>query len=95
MHLGVDYLTPRLPPGARRVVRSAVSLLVGVFCLIFTLYGLKLLRTAAFQVSPALGISMVWPYLSLPVSGALMSMEAGALTFAAWRGEPSPGVGAE
>jgi TRAP-type C4-dicarboxylate transport system permease small subunit len=88
MHLGVDYLTPKLPPPVRRIVRSAVFLLVGAFCLLLTFFSLRLLRAASLQVSPALGISMVWPYLSLPVSGALMSIEAGVLLWGAIRGRP-------
>jgi TRAP-type C4-dicarboxylate transport system permease small subunit len=74
MHLSVDYLTPKLPAGLQKVVRTMVLVFVGFFSLILTVYGVKLLDVAAFQVSPALGISMVWPYLALPVSGALMTL---------------------
>jgi TRAP-type C4-dicarboxylate transport system permease small subunit len=74
MHLSVDYLTPRLPAGPRRIVRTMVFILVGCFSVLLTVYGFNLLRVAALQVSPALGISMVWPYLALPVSGAIMTL---------------------
>ena len=72
MHLAVNYLTPRLPPTPRRVVRTGIHLLVGFFCLVFTFFGIKLMKVAALQVSPALGLSMIWPYLAVPVSGLAM-----------------------
>ena len=78
MHLAVDLLTPRLPPGARVVLRSAILLLVGGFGVIFAFHAVRLLRVAALQTSPALGISMVWPYLALPLSGALIALAAAA-----------------
>jgi TRAP-type C4-dicarboxylate transport system permease small subunit len=74
MHLSVDYLAPKLPSGLQKVVRAMVLVLVGFFSMILLVYGLKLLKVAALQVSPALGISMVWPYMALPVSGALMTL---------------------
>jgi TRAP-type C4-dicarboxylate transport system permease small subunit len=74
MHLSVDYLTPKLPAGLQTIVRTLVLVLVGLFSLILAVYGVRLLEVAAYQVSPALGISMVWPYLALPVSGALMTL---------------------
>ena len=44
-----------------------------------------LLAVAGFQTSPALGISMVWPYLAVPVSGVLMAVAAGVLIVAGFR----------
>ncbi len=76
LHLAVDYVTPRLPATPRRIVRTGVLLLILVFSTLLLVYGVRLLRVAAVQVSPALGISMVWPYLALPVSGALLALES-------------------
>ena len=91
MHLSVDYLTPKLPAGPRFVVQTGVLLLIAFFSLVLTIYGFRLLRVAAFQVSPALGISMIWPYLAVPVSGALMSVITLALFVERWQGKVSPG----
>jgi TRAP-type C4-dicarboxylate transport system permease small subunit len=74
MHLSVDYLTPKLPAGPRRLVQRIVLVLIATFSLLLTFYGLRLLPVAALQTSPALGLSMVWPYLAVPVSGAAMSI---------------------
>ena len=79
MHLAVDYVTPRLPPGAAIALRTGVLLISALFCLGLAFYGARLLAVAVFQTSPALGISMVWPYLAVPVSGILMAVAAGVL----------------
>ena len=79
MHLAVDYVTPRLPPGAALALRTGVLLISALFCLGLAFYGARLLAVAGFQTSPALGISMVWPYLAVPVSGVLMALAAGVL----------------
>ena len=78
MHLAVDLLTPRLPPLAARVARGAILVLVGAFGLTFAVAAVRLLGVAALQTSPALGISMIWPYLALPLGGALIVIAAAA-----------------
>lgn len=75
MHLAVDYVSARLPAGARRVLQVLVSMLIAGFSLVLTIYGVRLLEVAALQRSPALGISMVWPYLAVPVGAAVMTAE--------------------
>jgi len=87
LHLAVDYLTPRLRPSAKRTVRSLNHLLVGLFGLLLTVFGLRMLPIAALQVSPALGISMVWPYLAVPTSGILITAVAASLLVEA---QPQP-----
>jgi TRAP-type C4-dicarboxylate transport system permease small subunit len=89
MHLSVDYLTPKLPAGPRFFVRSVVLTLVTLFSVVLAVYGARLLRVAFFQVSPALGISMIWPYLAVPVSGALMAFISNALLRKQWKGSVS------
>ena len=86
MHLAVDYVSPRLPPGARVALRTGVLLISAVFCLAFAVYGTRLLAVADLQTSPALGISMVWPYLAVPVSGVLMAVAAAVLIVSEIRG---------
>lgn len=78
MHLAVDYLTPRLSERNRRRARRAVFALVGVWSAAVAVVGVRLLGVAALQTSPALGISMVWPYLAAPAGGALLALVAAA-----------------
>ena len=79
MHLAVDYVTPRLPDRPRRIARSGIHLLVAALSVILTVFGVRLLPVASLQVSPALGVSMVWAYLAVPVSGLLLTLVAGSL----------------
>ena len=76
MHLAVDYLTPRLSPARRAAVRRVVLGFIGVWALAMTAASLALLRIAALQTSPALGVSMVWPYLAVPSGSALLAAVA-------------------
>jgi TRAP-type C4-dicarboxylate transport system permease small subunit len=91
MHLSVDYLTPRLPAGPRFFVRSVVLILITLFSVVLTVYGARLLRVASLQVSPALGISMIWPYLAVPLSGGLMALVSAWLLREHWQGGVSNG----
>ena len=67
-------------------LRTGVLLISAVFCLAFAVYGTRLLAVADLQTSPALGISMVWPYLAVPVSGVLMAVAAAVLIVSEIRG---------
>jgi C4-dicarboxylate transporter DctQ subunit len=78
MHLAVDYLSPRLDPlgMAHATIRLLVLGSVAAFAGVLAWFGITLLAVAAVQRSPALGISMAWPYAAIPLSGALMFLEA-------------------
>lgn len=91
LHLAFDYLSPRLPPNARAAVRAGVLVLVAAFSLTLAVYGTRLLAVARLQTSPALGLSMVWPYLALPISGTLMFLAAAVLVAGELRGKTPSG----
>jgi TRAP-type C4-dicarboxylate transport system permease small subunit len=78
MHLAVDYLSPRLDPrgAAHATARLLVLGSVAAFAGVLAWFGIALLAVSAVQRSPALGISMVWAYAAVPLSGALMFGEA-------------------
>ena len=78
MHLAVDLLSPRLPTRLGIALRRGILLLVGLFGLTFAFHSLRLLGVAALQTSPSLGVSMLWPYLALPLGGVLISVAAAA-----------------
>ena len=89
LHLAVDYLTPRFSGQAKRRVRALNHVLVGVFGTLLAVFGIRMLPIAALQVSPALGISMLWPYLAVPTSGVLILMVAVTLLLEESRGTPA------
>ncbi|MCY4628637.1 MAG: TRAP transporter small permease subunit, partial [Acidobacteria bacterium] len=77
-------------PGAALALRTGVLLISALFCLGLAFYGVRLLAVAALQTSPALGISMVWPYLAVPVSGILMAAAAAVLIARELRPQATP-----
>lgn len=74
-HLGIDILTGKLTGLNRRMVEIAIHGIVFLFSFFILLIGGYRLMSLTFtlnQISPALGISMGYIYLVLPVTGALM-----------------------
>jgi len=76
-HLGVDYFVGKMDPSARRAADIAVEVLVAFFTIFVLLYGGGVLvdeTLAASQVSPALGWSIGYVYLAVPISGFFFLM---------------------
>lgn len=72
MHLGVDLLEKALPFRVYKWVALLGQLLIQVFLCYVILYGLRVISVVRFQTSPSMGISMLYPYLAVPVGAALM-----------------------
>ena len=71
-HFAVDFLTKKLSPRPARIVRGFVVAAVAVFAALMAVYGAMLLPTIYGQRMPATGLSRVWQYAAVSVSGALM-----------------------
>jgi TRAP-type C4-dicarboxylate transport system permease small subunit len=74
-HLGIDILINKLSGLNRRIAEIAVYTIVLLFSLFIPLVGGFRLVNLTFtlkQISPALGISMGYVYLVLPLTGILM-----------------------
>lgn len=71
-HLAVDLLLARYTPPQRRYVRIFVDVIIAIFCGIMLVFGIKLCTNPVIihGNTPALGISRVWIYASLPISMA-------------------------
>ena len=69
-HLTVDLFLVRYKPSQRRVVRIFVDLVSVVFCGLLLYFGIQLCINPLIRNgrTPALAISRVWIYLSLPIS---------------------------
>jgi TRAP-type C4-dicarboxylate transport system permease small subunit len=80
-HVGVSYVVDNVPFLERH--RNAVGVLVNVLILFFLVMLLKEAKTLALfasrQISPALGISMFWPYCGLIVGGLMMALQVFSL----------------
>lgn len=78
-HLGVDILTCKLTPPARRIAAGFVALVVFLFASgVMTWGGWQLFvqRYQMGQTMASLPLLRAWFYFSLPVSGALISVFA-------------------
>ncbi|MCB0284618.1 MAG: TRAP transporter small permease [Calditrichaeota bacterium] len=75
VHLGIDILTAKLEGMNRRISEVVIYVIVLLFALFILGIGgmrLVLLTFTLNQISPALGISMGYIYLVLPLTGVLM-----------------------
>ncbi|MCX7786419.1 MAG: TRAP transporter small permease [Spirochaetes bacterium] len=70
-HVSIEILVARLPKTTKRWFITLANTLSFVFYLTLIVYGIVMVTHAASQTSPALGLSMGYVYLSVPVSGVL------------------------
>lgn len=80
-NVNVAFAVNLLPVKARRVIKVLVHLVVGIFLAIMFWGSVKHMRILRLQTSPALRISMVWPYLSVTIGSTLMFIENVRLMF--------------
>lgn len=79
MHLALDLLVLKLQGRQRNVLNIVIHSLIGIFSAVVLVYGgiqLVILTWVLDQSSPALGVSMSFVYLVLPVSGTAMIIYA-------------------
>lgn len=71
-HLTVDLFLLRYTPKQRRVARIVIDLVLVLFCGLLAIFGTKLCQSPIIinGRTPALAISRIWIYLSLPISMA-------------------------
>jgi TRAP-type C4-dicarboxylate transport system permease small subunit len=75
-HIAVDLLLTRLPRRVRLLTTSVGWVGILLFLVVFTYESFQLLGVAAGQVTPGLGIPMVWIYAILPLAGSCMLISA-------------------
>lgn len=71
-HLGLDILGDKLPRPAAVLISVPVHLMMVTVALIFIVVGWDFVLRNATRISETTGVSMVYLYISGPVSGALM-----------------------
>lgn len=72
VHMGLDKIFSVLPPRVHAALTLFNHLAVTLFLIYLVLKGYELAMSVMGTPSIALGIPMGWPYLSVPVGGALM-----------------------
>jgi len=71
-HIIVGVLTQRLKGNKARYTKIAAYIFTMTFVAILFYQGLRMMKLSSFQHSPALGISMSWVYLAIPVAMFVM-----------------------
>ena len=89
-HLGVDFLTERLPVRVRAGARLVNCALILAFSALLLWYGVRLAAENMRQYSPALEWSMGAIYLCIPIGAALMIVEGLGVARGLLRGGPEP-----
>lgn len=74
-HVALEVIVQLLPSTLRKVIKIIMELMILVFLAVLTKQGLNLVKFAALQTSPSLGISMMWVYLAAPVGGMIMLLQ--------------------
>lgn len=72
--LGIDTLQDALPPRAARALRIALVLGMLVLFVLLAWYGVDYAWRTRFQTSAALGVSMMYVYIGMPVGCVLMAI---------------------
>jgi TRAP-type C4-dicarboxylate transport system permease small subunit len=76
MHFRLDIIFLVIPSTALRWYRLAIVLASLVFIGMLFWYGIAILQTVRLQHSPAMSVSMAFPYLAIPTGAGLMGFHA-------------------
>ncbi len=77
-HVAVEFLLNTLPAAGRRTMMVVIRVLGLGFLLAVVGAGAFLLPRISSQSTPVLAISMMWPYLAIPMGCLLTALEMGA-----------------
>ena len=71
-HVGVDFVQQLYSPAVGKVISLVLSLAILIFLLVYTVFGMEAALDQWTVRDGSLCISMFWPFIIVPVSGALM-----------------------
>ena len=85
-HVGVSYVVDQMPllKKNKRTISIVVNFLILLFLYVLVKEGLSLALFARNQISPALGLSMFWPYFGLLVGGVVTGVQVVCQLFEAF-----------
>jgi len=88
VHLGIDLIHKLFAPETYRYVIIFVNLFIQIFLAALIFWGFKILEVIRYQSSPSMGISMVYPYMAVPVGSVFMLINSLRISWAAKTGKP-------
>lgn len=74
-HMVLDTVVGSVPVKWRHLLRSILFGIAAVFCFLLVWYGWPAAINNIHQKAAASGISMVYPYMALPIGGVLMIIQ--------------------
>jgi len=74
-HIGVEFITNRIPEKIRGWVHLVAKIGILIFLIYFTIGGFRISWAVRDQDSPALLFSMAYAYLAAPVGGLFMILQ--------------------
>lgn len=76
-HMGFDFLITRLPSRAKEIITLAGMLLILLFLVFLTIYGVVFAFAVGFSsTAPMLGFPMFYLFLTVPIGGVFMILQA-------------------
>ena len=75
-HMAIDLISGFLPAWSQRLRRILLLALTAAYCGVLVWKGIPLAIENQYQLAPATGIPMTYPYLAVGVGGALMLCSA-------------------
>jgi len=73
-HLRITFFLEKLPPKLLKVVSLLLLILASIFLLIVLIYGITMVKEGIRIQAASIGITMVLPYLAIPVGALIMLM---------------------
>jgi TRAP-type transport system small permease protein len=74
-HIGLELISNALPSAQRRYLRLALDIIGLAFFLFLTVYGVGMAASGKTQYATIFGMNMVVPFASVPICGALTSIQ--------------------
>jgi len=74
-HIAIGAVRDRMPGPLRTLGDLIVAVAIGWFLWVLVSEGWQAAQRGSRQASPALGISMFWPLMSVPVAGILLIVQ--------------------
>jgi TRAP-type C4-dicarboxylate transport system permease small subunit len=74
-HIGLEFVMHALPLPQRRYLRLALDIIGLAFFVFLTVYGIGMTASGKTQYATIFGMNMVVPFASVPICGALTSIQ--------------------
>lgn len=75
MHVGINVIIDLFPDKLKFLCKIVGNVLIMVFLVVLFRYSINHLRIVKIQTSPALGIKMIWAYISVTIGAGVMILE--------------------